>query len=385
MGKKKYDYIIAGAGAAGISLLFYILKQKELSNKSILIIDKEEKNTNDRTWCFWQKEENPFENIIYRKWDKLFFHTKSISKKLNINPYQYKMLKGKDFYDFGKNLITDNKNVSWICEEVKSISENGILKTENQEFEAEYIFSSVPITLKKENQKHELLQHFKGWFIRTRKSKFNPNEATLMDFRVPQNGDCRFVYVLPFNENEALVEYTVFSKEILNQDIYNTELRNYINNYLQIDDFEIEHEEFGIIPMTTAHFEKRIGKRTINIGTIGGNTKASTGYTFEFIQRNCKKIAENLSKNKDPLYQINKLKKSKYALYDAVFLRVLSENKIDAYSVFEDMFKKLAADLPLKFLDEKTNFLEDLKVMYSVDTKVFLKATISEIISTKKR
>jgi len=380
IGIKKYDYIIAGAGAAGISLLYYILKQEKLSKKSILIIDKEEKNSNDRTWCFWQKEESPFENIIYKKWNQLYFYTENISKKLNINPYQYKMLKGKDFYDLGKKLIGDNENIKWINAEIISISENGILEIENQEFEAEYIFSSIPLTLKRENKKHELLQHFKGWFIKTKKSVFNPNEATLMDFRIPQNGDCRFVYVLPFNENEALVEYTIFSKDVLSQEEYNTEIVNYLKNYLKIEEFEITHEEFGVIPMTVANFENKIGKNIINIGTVGGNTKASTGYTFQFIQRNCKSIAANLSNNKTPLYQSDQLKKSKYNLYDAVFLRVLSENKIPSYKVFENMFENLEANMPLKFLDEKTNFLEDLKVMYSVDTKIFLEATIKEIL-----
>ena len=47
-----YDYIIAGAGGAGLSLLHYLLDSPILSNKQILVIDQSLNKTNDRTWCF---------------------------------------------------------------------------------------------------------------------------------------------------------------------------------------------------------------------------------------------------------------------------------------------------------------------------------------------
>ena len=48
-----YDYIIAGAGGAGLSLLHYLLASPVLSNQQILVIDQSLQKTNDRTWCFW--------------------------------------------------------------------------------------------------------------------------------------------------------------------------------------------------------------------------------------------------------------------------------------------------------------------------------------------
>ncbi|MDA9638819.1 lycopene cyclase, partial [bacterium] len=52
----KYDFIIAGAGCSGLSLLYKILQTPSLQNKSILVIDKDQKKNNDRTWCFWEKK-----------------------------------------------------------------------------------------------------------------------------------------------------------------------------------------------------------------------------------------------------------------------------------------------------------------------------------------
>ena len=48
----KYDIIIAGSGCAGLSLLYRILKDPVLKTKKILVVDKGEKNTNDRIWCY---------------------------------------------------------------------------------------------------------------------------------------------------------------------------------------------------------------------------------------------------------------------------------------------------------------------------------------------
>ena len=61
--KPDYDYIILGRGCAGLSLIMHILSSSHLSNKRILLIEKEVKNKNDRTWCFWEKGNGFFENI----------------------------------------------------------------------------------------------------------------------------------------------------------------------------------------------------------------------------------------------------------------------------------------------------------------------------------
>ena len=64
---KQYDYIIAGSGCAGLSLVFY-MNQTALQNKSILIIDKAPKTKNDRTWCFWIDKPIVFDEIVFKEW-----------------------------------------------------------------------------------------------------------------------------------------------------------------------------------------------------------------------------------------------------------------------------------------------------------------------------
>ena len=49
-----YNFILAGGGAAGLSLAVQ-LASSPLKDQSILIIDRDRKQANDRTWCFWAR------------------------------------------------------------------------------------------------------------------------------------------------------------------------------------------------------------------------------------------------------------------------------------------------------------------------------------------
>ena len=65
-----YDFLIAGGGGAGLGLANALL-DSHLKSPSILIIDKEAKNQNDRTWCFWGPESAPFTHLARYSWPKL--------------------------------------------------------------------------------------------------------------------------------------------------------------------------------------------------------------------------------------------------------------------------------------------------------------------------
>jgi lycopene beta-cyclase len=47
-----YDFILSGGGLAGLSLAYHLINSP-LRDRSILIVDKDAKQQNDRTWCFW--------------------------------------------------------------------------------------------------------------------------------------------------------------------------------------------------------------------------------------------------------------------------------------------------------------------------------------------
>jgi lycopene beta-cyclase len=380
--KGYYDYIIVGAGAAGLSLLMHFIKSGKFAGKNILVIDKESKKSNDRTWCFWEKEPGIFDDIVYKRWDYLNFYSENFEKQLDIRPYTYKLIRGIDFYNYCFNEIKQQQNILFFqapIDEISSDENETYVLIEGKKIKAQFIFNSVLFSKPqlKSNQ-YWLLQHFKGWVIRTEKPTFNPEVTTLMDFRTNQDKGTAFYYVLPFAPDKALVEYTLFSSQLLSPKQYGDALRNYLQAQLKIDTYRICEEEFGSIPMTNFNFPRRV-HNIINIGTAGGQTKGSSGYTFRFIQKHSELIVAGLVRTNNPFLLIKE--KKRHLFYDSILLDVLMHQRLDGGKIFECLFEKNEVSLVLKFLDNETFLKEDIQIIKSLPTFPFLKAAINQLIS----
>jgi lycopene beta-cyclase len=383
-----YNYIITGAGCAGSSLLARMMREPFFEGKKILVVDQSPKIKNDRTWCFWEKNAGLFEPVVYHRWEKLNFYSLFFSSTLHIKPYQYKMIRGIDLYEFVKKGSQIHGNIEWRYETVKNIHTlNGqaIVELENETVTAEYVFNSIPgIPARKIAQKdkglkrRQLLQHFKGYIIQTNQPAFNPAEATFMDFRVDQKHGTSFVYCLPVSETTALVEYTLFTKELLQQEEYDMELQAYISSSLNIKDYEIIHEEYGIISMTSQKFPLQDG-RIVYMGIAGGQVKGSSGYAFQFIQKRTAEIVQGLIKG-DRSFAKQTFAEKRFHFYDRVLLNVLCKNRMDGADIFARIFRYNPPERVLQFLDNESSLMDDLRIMRSVPSSVFLPAALEEII-----
>ena len=120
MEKPVFDYIICGGGASGLLLLYALSEDPFFSKKDILLIEKESKNTNDRTWSFWEKKEGAFEELLEKKWDVATFLSSSVSLDFKLAPYQYKMLRSKGFYKACREKIESQKNIQYLSAEITS-------------------------------------------------------------------------------------------------------------------------------------------------------------------------------------------------------------------------------------------------------------------------
>jgi lycopene beta-cyclase len=374
----KYDYVITGAGCAGLSLALHMIYDRKLAGKKILLIDKNSKDSNDRTWCFWQKGKGLFESIVYKQWQRLCFYGEGFSHELTIAPYQYKMVRGIDFYDYCLKIIGQHENVDILFEKVDSVfsdTTTGVV-VNGQKIYADYVFNSILFKKPKLSRSDSwLLQHFKGWVIETKESYFT-DAATLMDFRTDQRFGTAFCYVLPFNRNKALIENTVLSTELLQQEQYEEGLRSYIKDVLKIPVYEIVEKEFGVIPMTNFKFPSR-HNNIIHIGTAGGQTKGSSGYTFQFIQKQSTAIANVLAITGKPFVQTTP---GRFNFYDSVLLKVLLKGSVSGEKIFSDLFKKNPVNKVFKFLDNETSLSEELKIISSLPTMPFLKAGLRQMI-----
>lgn len=380
---KDYDYIICGGGMAGLSLAYY-LKKSKLTDKSILIIEPTEKNNNDRTWAFWERTPNTFEDILYRKWDSVqLIDVNGTPQILDMGGYQYKLLRGIDFYNFVIGELKKFEGIEWLKDSVKNIKETtdgGIVETQSGKLlSASLFFDStyhLNLTLK---HNHNLLQHFKGYVIQTEKPWFNPLLPVMMNFNIEQKGDCRFIYILPFDEHTALVEYTLFSEKLLDKEEYDSELKKYIAEQLQLAEYKIIEEEFGIIPMSDATAQEFPGKYLVRIGTAGGYTNAATGYTFQNTQQKLKRLVESLEKTGSPKTKENWFN-GRFRFYASVLLNVLEQKRHPAADIFARLYRKNPPARVFSFLDGDTNLWGELKLMNTVPKVKFLVAVGAVIV-----
>lgn len=377
----KYDYIIIGAGAAGLLLANALGKDEFFASKSILVLNKDNKSENDRTWCFWERGKGPFDDLTHKTWDTIYVGGQQLQKSTSIAPYTYKMLRGIDFYNYFLPKVKAYPNITWVQEEVEHIEEQEkevLVTTSSQKFIGQTVFSSLydASILVKQSEFPVLQQHFLGWRIKTEQSVFNDGEASFMDFSVPQKGNTRFMYVLPISDTEALVEYTLFSEHLLERTEYQEAIKTYIKKKYNDTKYTIQETEFGCIPMTCYPFHQHNTNRVLHIGIAGGWAKPSTGYTFYNTSQQVPKLVGYLKAGK-PLSQFHQ--KSRFTFYDMLLLDILYENNHLGHEIFESMFKRRKASLILKFLENETNLWEELKIVTAPKPMPFIKALFKRI------
>ncbi len=377
---KQYDYIILGAGASGLLLAYRMSQDSYFDDKAILIIDQVKDKGNDRTWCYWEEGTGEWDDLLTKTWPKVFFGSESFSKTITITPFSYKMIRSEKFYHKLWKSIDLKSNITFIEDSVETYAEldKGVTVVANKStYFGLKLLNSIPNkTVYETQQKYPVLQqHFMGWFVKTKTDCFDDSVASFMDFNIPQSGNTRFMYVLPIDKKTALVEYTLFSKELLKHSEYEDAIKDYLTEK-KITDFEILEKENGAIPMTSFKFEELNSKSILNIGTAGGWTKASTGYTFNNTSKKTKDLVVFL-KTENDLTQFSK--RTKFWFYDLLFLDVLASNNAKGSTVFASMFKKVNAKTIFKFLDEESTLSEDFKIITSVSPKLFMQAIVKRI------
>ncbi len=182
-----------------------------------------------------------------------------------------------------------------------------------------------------------------------------------MDFRISQQQGTAFVYVMPFTPHRALIEYTLFNDKVWSKEEYNAGLKEYINAILKINDYTILEEESGVIPMTNYRFPHTEGHITF-LGTAGGQTKASSGYTFQFIQKQTAQLVDAMVHNLKPVVETGFMSK-RFHWYDAALLNILHNNKLPGDFIFKELFKNNKVTDVLQFLDNETSLLQEMKII----------------------
>ena len=347
-------------------------KKNFLRKKKVLIIDPNDKKQNDKTFCFWAKEDDEIykdhQNIISKTWTKIRINNEEAK---SIYPLKYFHINSLDLYNSSREIVIKYK-IDCVKDYVLDVSEKESLyvQTNNKGYNTKQIFDSRPPKLKSPiEDKFYISQSFIGFKIKLIEKSFDSEVFSMMDFRVNQAESTQFVYILPYNKNTALVELTRFGKAILDMDYAEKVLDKFI-----IDNFgsyEIMDREFGIIPMNPNAVKPIKSNNWTNIGTRAGNVKPSTGYAFKNMYKQSKLICESNS-NK---VQKNSRKK-RFHFYDQLLLIILSSWPKKGKPIFEQLFKTKSPFFVLTFLDEKSNLIQELQMFFKLQIGLFLKATL---------
>ena len=351
---KEFDYIIIGGGCAGLSLAYELEVNNKLNEKTLAIIETRDHYKRDKTWSFWKVFDHNFEDCVIKSWNNFTINSPEGFRELVNKSFPYQSINSEKFYKKINSKLSSNSNISFF----RSLSE---VNSENS-----LVFNSV---FEGTLDKSKLWQHFQGIEIETSNDIFDDRIVNLMDFNCDQKNDVHFFYTLPFNKNKALIETTWLSN-LQDQSLmdYDLQLENYIKNNLGIKNYKINFMEKGAIPLFYPNFKN--DDKTINIGSAGGMTRLSTGYTFLNIQEHSKYIVKNIDKIKEiETYNIGR----KYQFLDKIFLKVLENHPKKMPEIFFNMFKT-SSNTSIKFLSNKSNIFEDINIISKMPKLIFMKA-----------
>ncbi|MDB2646768.1 lycopene cyclase family protein [Pseudomonadales bacterium] len=279
------DVLILGGGMSGLALAHYIADYNdhcEKLSKTTWVIEPRQTYTRDKTWCYWQQQTTPFDAAVTHRWYRWQISYNGQTHICECSELPYVRVDSQRYYALAQARLDKSKTVNLLtgtkANKVDVKQTKVSVSCDDLQYEADLVYDTRP----KDVAPNTLLQHFVGWEIATDRDAFDPETVTLMDFQSTKNGDIHFFYVLPFDKRRALIETTHFSKTLLPDKVYEEELRTYLTEQLGICEWQIQHEERGIIPMpkNTASQTQRSHQNLIPFGLHGGTAKPSTGYCY---------------------------------------------------------------------------------------------------------
>ncbi|MFF8596310.1 lycopene cyclase family protein [Streptomyces sp. NPDC015220] len=358
------DVVIVGGGAAGLALAHRLTAS---ASPTVTLVEAPDGPLRppERTWCYWDRGTGDFDQAVSASWSRLRVHgTDGRAITVDPSPLSYRMLRSTDFERLVHSRLHRSPGVRVLratADTVRNTADGAEVRCttpdgRNLSLRARHVFDSRPRRALPP-ARTQLMQHFRGWFVRTRADRFDPSVADLMDFRVPQpRHGLAFGYVLPLAPHRALVEYTEFSRTPLTVEAYEAALTHYGRDVLGLGALTVESAEQGVIPMTDARFARRVGPAVFRIGAAGGATRPATGYTFAAVQRQSRAIAAALRAGRATVPPPH----GRRALaMDAVLLRALDTGRINGPDFFTGLFRRVPPERLLRFLDGDTSLWEE--------------------------
>ena len=374
-----YDYVFLGLGCGNGLILLQLEAEGMLTNKRILVIEPDQLIKNDRTFCFWMEPERVnscfLSTLVETQWSKVHVGEKVQS----LDSLRYYRISGRTLSENVHSVLT-RENARIIQARYDGIpskdGENAQLTILGEQLTASLVFDNRPPSYAEPNASEtRLFQSFYGWEIKSEHPVFDADCFTMMDFNVKQEGATQFMYVLPLDEQRALVEITRFGEALLPSERAEQALLSYLTEHSI--PYSIEDKEMGVIPMFSHSISGNTSSSTwINTGERAGMLKPSTGYSFERSLTYAIQVVEGIKTNRKPYLA----KKKRFAYYDRLLLQLLRDQPAKGALIFIQLFKQNTAIHVFKFLDERSTLREDLRILKSLPIGLFVGAAIKDAV-----
>ncbi len=363
------DYLFCGLGMSAMVVLRELDAHGLLEGKKIIVLEQQPQ-IEERFWCFWEQGDGLWDGLLSGRWNNARVTDGALQKEV-LDGLTYKCIRSGDMRQITNQLL-GRKGAEIRLETMTDWTDAGKqvhVRTQANQYTTQFLINSAaaPSAI----TKPVLLQHFEGWLVRSCPGTFDATTATLMDFSVAQKGNTRFMYVLPFSDDTALVEYTLFSPDLIEPQQYDAAIADYLRER-GIFDYSIIGKEKGVVPMTAHRFWDANTKNTLHIGTAGGWTKASSGYTFLKATRLARQLAEMLQQ---PSVDFSHFyRPTRFDWYDRLLIDVLYRDNALGKELFTRLFFNTRPGVVMRFLAESTTWTEELPVLWTCPKKPFLAA-----------
>ncbi|MEL6362662.1 MAG: lycopene beta-cyclase CrtY [Pseudomonadota bacterium] len=296
------DIAIAGGGLSG-ALIAWRLKQKRPDLKTV-VVERGDSLGGNHTWSFHETDLPAdiapwFEPLVVYSWPRQHIRFPKLDRTLQTG---YRSITSERLHEviaptLGEGLVANA--------EISSVDKSGI-----QLKDGRFIQARAVIDARGQRRTGALtigFQKFAGQVLKFKKPH-GLDAPIIMDATVPQTDGYRFVYVLPFTADTALVEDTYYADGAA----YDPgTLAGEIHAYCERQGWEIDavlREEDGLLPIAMAgDIEAHLAGGAEGVGLAGlgaGLFHPLTGYSLPDAARLAEKIADADDVSGDALYHL---------------------------------------------------------------------------------
>lgn len=375
--RQNYDVIFIGGGlAAGLSALLLQEKRPELK---VLILEARDLDTLSlpQTWSFQtlpeaidpsqsksfsQVRSNWLGRLVRRSWTGYDVRFPGLNRRLDI---PYHSIRSQDFWahlkkELGSSLLDASP--------VKGVKGTSVTLADKTQFEAKRIIDSRGWA--KDAFPIAGYQKFVGLNLKLKKAH-GLKEPILMDATVAQVDGFRFMYTLPWDEQNLLIEDTHYSNDdALDIPHYRSE----ILAYAKAQGWEVEsigEMEKGALALPSYSkenfFAERLSPGTAQLGVRAGLFHATTGYSIYDAVLGAEQLLKSIDLKADALetslsrYSDERWEAQEFyrRLNNMLFFAALPDKR---YKVLERFYQH-DSDLISRFYAGKTNTQDKFRIM----------------------